>query len=114
MSAYDDDRYLRERFDSMRSAEAARGPTFERVLEAARSPRFQPRLSLAHVAVAAAVVVALGLAITRSLESPVPRAGEMLAEWTAPTDFLLRTPGSELLSSAPVFAPPKLERSLPR
>ena len=109
-----DDRDLRERFEAMRHAEEARVTSFERVLETAKARRVRPRWSLAPIGLAAGVLAVSGLVIImQSLQPPIPRGTESLAEWTAPTDFLLRTPGSDLLSSAPVFAPPKSERSSP-
>lgn len=108
-----DDRDLHERFDSMRRADEARATSFERVVEAVHARRVRLRVSLVPIALATAVLAALGIVVIRSLDSPLPRGAESLAEWTAPTDFLLRTPGSALLLSAPVFVPPKMERSLP-
>ena len=65
----------------------------------------RPAAPLLGGALAAALVLAslaLGLLVRRPLPTPPPPA---LPAWTAPTDFLLRTPGIEVLESVPRFAP---------
>jgi hypothetical protein len=115
------DRELRERFARLREEERARAPSFDATLAAAlsrRTPRRTPRptWALAGIAVAAAgIVVAL---LLRSGEQPrystpltrparvaagAHSAGTRAVAWSSPTDFLLKTPGSDLLRTVPTF-----------
>jgi hypothetical protein len=55
---------------------------------------------------AAAATAALWLTIGRHPAAPPPQ----LAQWQAPLDFLLRTPGSELLATAPHFGTEEMPR----
>jgi hypothetical protein len=98
-----DDSSLREQFAALRRSDAERTPSFERVLARTRrqSPRLVGGLALAASAVIAAVAVSLfwfprhpG---SHSAETDTP----MLADWRAPTDFLLDTPGRALLTTIP-------------
>jgi hypothetical protein len=98
-----DDSDLRERFASLRRAEAASAPNFEWVLGSGRR-----RFNNAgwRVAVAAGIVsVAVGgviLRVSHPPEAPVALASApTLAQWRAPTDFLLNTPVQELLHTIP-------------
>lgn len=94
MTPHDDDD-LRRAFERLRRADAAATPPFERVLaRSARRPRKARGLAvLASASVAAAVLA--GLAIRRSDPPPMPVVS--LEGWTAPTDFLLETPGRRIL-----------------
>jgi hypothetical protein len=49
-------------------------------------------------AIAILVLIAMTIAVVRQRRPPVT---ESIVTWKAPTDFLLRTPGSELLSTVP-------------
>jgi len=102
-----DDSNLRERFASLRRADAASAPRFERVIGIAR-----PRSNGAawRVAITACLLmVAVGAVVVRGShprEAPTTRASApTLADWRAPTDFLLDTPGRELLQTIPDFRP---------
>ena len=90
---------------SARGAEDARGaPSFETVM----ARRTRARIHFAPiVAVAATLLIALWLL------RPSPGAGlepvtvsaqkETVLNWTSPTDFLLQTPGREVLEQVPSF-----------
>jgi hypothetical protein len=52
-------------------------------------------------AFAALVVIAIVVGAAIAHHRRRPPVAESIVTWTAPTDFLLRTPGSELLSSVP-------------
>jgi hypothetical protein len=98
-----DDADLRAHFASLRRAAEAKTPGFERVV--GRTPR-QPNPVFRGLAVAASVVlVAIAAAMLWSSNphrSPTRNAAApMLADWRAPTDFLLDTPGRELLYAIP-------------
>lgn len=110
MNSQDEDRDLRETFALQRGEEEKDVTELHRLLEAARAQRVRQRWALAPVALAATILVALGLAIGRALQPSEPLAppgrepAKSLAEWTAPTAFLLRTPGHDFLSTLPAFA----------
>jgi hypothetical protein len=97
-----DDFDLRERFAHLRDRERACAPDFDRVVARAGVAR-GPRASWAYVAAAALVVAAVALVVLRRIEMPAQRTESSLARWSAPTDFLLRTPGHELLSTSPAL-----------
>jgi hypothetical protein len=106
----DDEADLRAAFASMRHEDAARAPTFEAVVTAASrgaAKRRRPWLvpALTGTVAAAALVVAI-TAVVRRPEPRVP-AARSIDEWTAPTDFLLETPGRDFLGSVPRFGVPR-------
>lgn len=108
MRPADPDRELARLFSEVRRADEASAPPFAHVLEratAGRAARSRPALfrfaALAAVFAAAALAAAL-------LRRPAPEtAGRQrpvtLAQWKSPTDWLLRTPGSELLTALPTL-----------
>lgn len=106
MNTQDEDRDLRESFALQRREEEKQVTDFQRLLTL--SPG-RGRTTFVPVALAATVVVALVLAMgqLRHSEPVAPSAAQPathLAAWTAPTAFLLRTPGHDLISTLPVFA----------
>ena len=110
MNSQDEDRDLRAAFASQRGEEEKQVTEFYPLLEAARVERIRQRSALTPVALAAASLVALVLAVGQALQLSMPStppgrepAGS-LAEWIAPTAFLLRTPGHDFLSTPPAFA----------
>jgi hypothetical protein len=96
---------LRAAFGAVRSEDAAGAPSFEAVL--ARSQRGTDRQlpwlvpAVTGTVAAAAVAIAV-IAAARRPEPHVPTAVS-IEKWTAPTDFLLETPGRELLETMPVI-----------
>jgi hypothetical protein len=82
---------LRDAFGALRRQEAASAPRFDR-MRRARAPRsLTPRLAFA-----AMVLITVAVVVFRP-EKPQPS----ITAWKAPTDFLLQTPGRELLQSTP-------------
>lgn len=94
-------------------------PTFRRLWRAAReTPRRSPRLPIPRFAIAGGLLagtllVVIAWTIFKMPEPEKPAiagsvvelsAIETLTEWQGPLDFLLRTPGRELLETAPSFA----------
>ena len=101
----DDDRELRELFSRLKQEDRARVPSF-RMPSAREAPRWGP---MARVAVAAAIVL-IALVLLRPDRTP-PTMTRQLVDlgtpgWQSPTDFLLITPGSELLRSVPAVGSP--------
>jgi hypothetical protein len=94
---------LRERFAELRRDDQAHTGEFSSFLHRAR-PRANPiRLSV-WVAVAAGLAVMIAVVVMS-----IPRSGRRnigspeisITEWKSSTDFLLRTPGLELLRTVP-------------
>ena len=82
---------LREAFVALRQQEAASAPRFDRTRRS-RAPRsLTPRLAFA-----AMVLITVAVVVFRP-QKPHPS----ITAWKAPTDFLLQTPGRDLLTSVP-------------
>lgn len=79
-------------FDALRRQEAATAPPFGPMWRARARRSFAPRLAFAAVL----LVVIVATFVLRP-ERPQPS----ISAWKAPTDFLLQTPGRELLQSTP-------------
>jgi hypothetical protein len=94
---------LRQAFAALRREDAEQAPPFDGVLTAAQLRRGRRRLApvLGGLAasVAAIVIVVVVVAVRHPPSTPPPAAG--IEQWTAPTDFLLRTPGREILETTP-------------
>ena len=82
------DDQLREAFAELRRAEAAHVPRF------VAGRRRRPYTALAFAAVVLLIVLIVAIIPRRP---PAPS----ITTWKAPTDFLLQTPGHELLQSVP-------------
>jgi hypothetical protein len=98
----DDD--LRRRFAVLRRDDEQGIPEFARLW---RGKAHAPRSKRGWVVAAAfaLVLVALGWRLTQRLPPARPKPADvsvvLITEWKAPTDFLLATPGRELLSTVP-------------
>src|SRR6266851_2802279 len=104
----DQEKRLRALLDEAHRAD--RPPAFRRTWEAARVGN-RPRRAL-WMAVPALAAVALLLVWTARFQVGPTRPSEQIPslEWNGPLDFLLQTPGSELLNTVPTF---NAARSLP-
>jgi hypothetical protein len=98
----DDDRDLSRAFAALRREDAERAPPFDAVLTMAELRRGRRRLRPRLAAIAAGLMAVIGLVVlsSRPPAPALPRAASV-EQWTAPTDFLLRTPGCEILETAP-------------
>lgn len=97
-----DERDLKVLFEALRNEETQHTPPYSpaRSFRRVRTTRVRFRLAIAGVlmlSIAALVIVSL------PSDSPPARAAIPIAEWKAPTDFLLLTPGHDLMQSAPRF-----------
>ena len=112
-----EDSKLRKLFASLRRADAVRTPEFERVLDRTRLPEHGVwRLAAAASLGLAAVIAAIVRLPHRHASPAIRAAAPMLADWRAPTDFLLDTPGRALLDTVPelgVVPAPRLDPSSP-
>jgi hypothetical protein len=102
-----DDHDLRARFAELRRAEAERAPEWLWPL-AGGGGRKRRWLVARVVAVAVCVVVVLGAGWWLRMVLPHPRTETngtvaSIAEWKSPTDFLLETPGRNLLQTVPAI-----------
>jgi hypothetical protein len=98
-----DDLEIRKRFAALRDEDRARTPGLEKVLRRARPKSYIGLRALAATAgvlVAAAIVSVLHSSHDLTASAP-GIAGPSLAHWRAATDFLLDTPGRELLYAVP-------------
>lgn len=104
-----DDADLRQAFAALRREEAKAAPTFEAVRAQARGrPR---RLApLGGLLVAASVAAAILGIVVRRPDPPPPMAS--MEQWIAPTDFLLDTPGREILQTVPQIGRVQKPRSV--
>jgi hypothetical protein len=108
----DEEASLRDAFASLREDDAASAPPFEAVVAAAQAHakapadrrRASPVPSLVWPLATAALVAAV-ITVVRRPERPLPSLAS-IERWTAPTDFLLETPGREFLGSVPRFGVP--------
>ena len=98
-----DDRDLREWFAQLRRQDQAQAGEFGSFLQRAR-----PRANRMRLSVWGAVAAGLAVMIAVVVMS-IPRSGRRtfggpeisITEWKSSTDFLLRTPGLELLQTVP-------------
>ena len=109
-----DESGIRRRFAQLREGDRERAPGFAQTYERARSRRSSRPIHrvrpLALAAAAAVVIAAIWLASGRSLSHPA--ATPTIANWRAPTDVLLRTPGSELLGAMPSLSESVLDKMI--
>jgi len=109
-----DESEIRRRFAQLREAERESAPGFAKTYARARSRRSSGAMQrvrpLVVGAAAAVVIAAVWLASARSLSHPA--ATPTIANWRAPTDALLRTPGSELLGAMPALSESVLDKMI--
>ncbi|HEY2292680.1 MAG TPA: hypothetical protein VGM86_18420 [Thermoanaerobaculia bacterium] len=97
----EDDRALAAAFADLRREEERRTPPFDEVVRRGRTrpARATGLLGARPLWLAAAfALAALGVWLGVRTREPRPPAVPPLAEWHSPTDFLLATPGRDLLA----------------
>jgi hypothetical protein len=101
----DDDRELRELFARLRQEDRARIPSFR-----APATREAPRWTWSARITVAAAIVLIALVLARPDRDPRNTSLHVVdlgaGAWRSPTDFLLITPGSELLRTVPAVGSP--------
>ena len=111
-----DDSEIRQRFAQLREADQESAPSFARTYGRART-----RLSLRAIrrvwplvigAATAVAIAAVALSYARSSSSSA--GTPEITTWRAPTDVLLRTPGSELLGEMPALGASVLDTMIPK
>jgi hypothetical protein len=109
-----DDERLRDRFRAADRAQRAQAPPFADLLRRERPVR--PRRFLVLAAAASILLAAIVADFLRESRPAPPRPDPFYssARWKGPTDFLLETPGDELLHAIPrIGAPPTPEDGSP-
>ena len=102
---------LRERFTALRREDAAGLPPFSKTVAAARGRRAAPgRGRLLVLATAAALVVAALVFVFRGHDRPHMTIDLAAVRLHAPTDFLLKLPGADLLRTVPRLGRVSLDR----
>jgi hypothetical protein len=99
-----EDKDLRERFAALRREEETQAPDFV-VLTARRRPRPVGKMIVVATCVALMIVAAM-FVVHPGPPKPEQGTGGNIAsitKWKAPTDFLLETPGRELLRTVPAI-----------
>jgi hypothetical protein len=111
-----DEREIRSRFAQLRQADQESAPSFAQTYGRVRARRswraMRPLRPLAIGAAAVIAMAAISLAYSRSLSHSA--ATSSIATWRAPTDVLLQTPGSELLSAMPALGASVLDTMIPK
>ena len=105
MSAAGDDDRLRVRFRALADEEASSAPAFSR--ERIDAHRALARARRVWRTTSATIVVGIAAAVTLVVWPRTPPLEFDLTgvSWYTPTDFLLDTPGSDLLRSIPTIGP---------
>lgn len=107
------DDHLRELFQATRRRDAERAPSFAGTLAAARrAPATRSGRGRVVVALAAAAALVLIAVLWRRPSRDQWMVPLSSAHWEAPTDFLLETPGAELLRTVPPVGVIDQERKL--
>jgi hypothetical protein len=109
MRSDDPDREIARLFDEERRADEASAPALRELLARPTSARTQWKRGIGRIALAAAAATAAFLLLRPThtndarRDTGLPPAASQLASWRAPTDALLRTPGSELWTRVPIL-----------
>ncbi len=112
----DSERELRRLFEELRRADEISAPSFKNILDRARAggerTHSVPFLRALPFALVLAVIAVSWIVLRGPRRGPAPAVPEeppravALADWKSPTDFLLKTPGAELLNSTPALTEP--------
>jgi hypothetical protein len=94
------DTALRKRFAGLRQEEQQHIPAFVSLW--GRRSRVQPSKALRFAAAGCALIVVMAILFLRSERTNRNEVSMVeITEWKAPTDFLLETPGREILQTVP-------------
>jgi hypothetical protein len=102
MTVESDDQDLRARFHELREEVTASVPPF--VVRPVPTTKRLPLLwTLAALGATTIVAVLLWTSVFQTGQASMPGIDLSLVAWTAPSDYLLETPGNELLRTLPKF-----------
>jgi len=96
-----DDDDLRARFARLRSEDESRTGEFHAVMRRSRPKRGRMRLTAWAVAGLAVILASLVVLDDRETQHKPPNPEVSITVWTSSTDFLLHTPGEEVLTMVP-------------
>ncbi len=107
-----DDPQLKQAFGALRREAAAGTPPFQATVAAARARRTgAPGRRILKLAAVVVAVMAVVIVSTRRGQNGVGLDIDLATvRWHAPTDFLLKLPGDDLLRSVPQLGPRSLDR----
>ena len=107
-----DEPHLRRGFEALRREDAAAMPSFQATVAAARARQAAApgRRALRLAAVVVAVVAVVVVWTWRGRHNVRLQIDLATVRWQAPTDFLLKLPGDELLRSVPQLGSRGLDR----
>jgi len=108
-----DDHHVKQAFEALRREATEVTPPFASTVAAARArPTAAPRRRALGLAAAVVVAVVAAVLVSPWRERDGVRLEIDLAtvRWQAPTDFLLKLPGEELLRSVPQLGPRSIDR----
>jgi hypothetical protein len=108
-----DENEIRRRFAQLRESDRVGAPSFAQTYASARSRRTSGALRVSTLLIAAAAAILIAGVWQANSLSHSPSTTTALATWRAPTDVLLRTPGSELLGTMPALSKSILDRIIP-
>jgi hypothetical protein len=110
-----DESEIRDRFAQLREADRVRAPSFAATHLRSRSRQHGRAILRVRPLVigAAAAVVITAIWLGNARPSSPSMATPAIATWRAPTDVLLRTPGSELLGTMPALSKSVLDKMIP-
>lgn len=96
-----DDEAFRRVFNSLRAEDVLRAPSFDAIVTRRARPVRPLRLGLAlSTLIVLLAVIALEVG-RRPITGSHRDSSPFILAWTAPTDFLLDTPGSQLMRNVP-------------
>jgi hypothetical protein len=107
------DNTLRRRFAALRREEDQQTPEFALLWQAGAGAR-RPQARWFAAAACALIALLAFLWIRSAQRRPDDKIVASITEWKAPTDFLLETPGRELLRTVPEIGEWQVYTALPR
>ena len=109
-----DENELRRRFARLREADQERAPSFVQTYGRAHAQRrSRAALRTRTLVVGAAAAVLLAAVWMNRARSHSPDFAPTITTWSAPTDVLLRIPGSEVLGAMPALGTSVLDTMIP-
>ena len=110
-----DESELRRRFAQLREADREREPSFAQTYGRAHARRsWRATLRVRPLVIGAAAAIAIAAVWLAPARSFSPSAvTPTIVTWRAPTDVLLRTPGSDLLGGMPALGASVLDTMIP-
>ena len=107
------DSEIRDRFAQLRESDRVGAPSFAQTYARARSRRTSGALRVSTLLIgAAAAILIAGVWQAHSRSLSLSTTAE-IATWRAPTDVLLRAPGSALLGAMPALGASVLDTMTP-